>query len=104
MKDFTNGPDLSSEASTPTIEALPLTRRTLVAGLRKRGHSTELSRLALGVVISAMVESFTQGRGIIFRGFGHFKVRCYTGSTKRLGLIFRPSRKLMGRLNCKVLK
>ena len=77
----------------------PLTRRTLVAGLRKRGHTTELAQLALGVVIEAMVGSLIQGQGIIFRGFGNFKVRRYKGSTKRLGLIFRPSRKLTGRLN-----
>ncbi len=78
-----------------------LTRRLVALRLKKMHPEfpSELIQAAIRETITVMARALVQGRPITLRGFGRFQPRRYRSSTKRLGLLFRPSPELVARLN-----
>jgi hypothetical protein len=59
----------------------------------------EMIGLVTREIIETLAGALSTGRQVALRGFGRFQPRRYQKSTKRLGLIFRPSPELLARLN-----
>jgi nucleoid DNA-binding protein len=60
----------------------------------------QVSRLGGEMVLEMIADSLSAGRVVSLRGFGRLIPRYYDQSTtKKLGLIFRPSPQLVRRLN-----
>lgn len=78
-----------------------LTRRRLGARLRRLSprFPAELVQAAAREIIAALSLALSEERPVILRGFGRFQVRRYRNSSKRLGVVFRPSPSLTARLN-----
>lgn len=86
-----------AEKSAPPL----LTRRTLSARMRHKCpvFPKELTEAAREEIIKALAGALSSGRPIVLRGFGRLELRRYRASAKRLGVIFRPGRALLERLN-----
>lgn len=104
MRDIRSRPRLMTCQGEGAPGPPTLTRRSLLSGLKKKGFPPELAMVAIREIIEVMAQAIIRGQPVIFRGFGSFKLRRYQSSTKSLGLIFRPSRQLVGRLNPKLTK
>lgn len=78
-----------------------LTRRRLAARLRRLSPQfpAELVQAAAREILAALSSALSEERPVILRGFGRFQVRRYRNSSKRLGVVFRPSPGLTARLN-----
>jgi hypothetical protein len=81
-----------------------LTTRGLIKHLREKNPDMPLEILAAAQaeIIRSFAEAMAAGRPVIMRGFGRLWTRRYHRSArKRLGALFRPSPKLLKRLNKK---
>ena len=74
-----------------------LTRRRLAARFRslKPDWPAELTRAAMEEIIIALAEALARGRPVVLNGFGRFEVRRYLGPRKKVGLVFRPSARMI---------
>lgn len=78
-----------------------LTRRRLVSAIKAQvpGFPVEVIQVASRIILERLSANLEEGRPIALRGFGSFQVRRYLNSSKKLGVIFRPSPELLARVN-----
>mgnify|MGYP003623363764 FL=1 len=78
-----------------------LTRRRLVSAIKAQvpGFPLEVVQAASRIILERLSANLEEGRPIALRGFGSFQVRRYANSSKKLGIIFRPSPELLTRVN-----
>ena len=90
-----------SSVTTPGAPPPTLTRRRLAARIRRARPEfpPELILIAVREIIKYLAAAWAAERTVALRRFGRFQVRRYHRSTKKLGLIFRPSPELTARVN-----
>lgn len=78
-----------------------MSRRRLVLAMKAQapGFPAEMIQVAARIILGRLSAALEEGCPITIRGFGSFQVRRYANSTKKLGLIFRPSPELLARVN-----
>lgn len=78
-----------------------LTRRRLASAIKAQASDfpAEIIQAAARIILDKLSSALEEGRPIALRGFGSFQVRRYENSSKKLGLIFRPSPELLTRIN-----
>jgi hypothetical protein len=71
-----------------------------LVAVRHEDIPREVSRTAVEIVIETLSQSLASGRPVALRGFGRLIPRRYERSaSKRFGLLFHPSPRLIERVN-----